>query len=304
MNEKNPEALGFRKMLFVTRFEELGFDALQSLLVLRAVGVTHVILMSVIERDRVAMHRGLGYDKNEVRKLREQANIRFIDWAESLFETGMEVGEYIVVGSMVPQVIAAADEENADLIVIGLRNKKMMDLFYSGDDIIELLRRAERPVLVYKHLENTGCLADNPFARTLLAVDWSPASLTAVTYLKAMKNLAHDVSVIHVAAPGELKGNTSLEIQHLRKERRGRLEKICDDLATAGITARSHLYVGEPVKEITRAAREFAATMIVMGLSGTSVWTERWIGSKPRAMVEKSPYPVLIIPNPENTETE
>ena len=298
MNEKKPDIYGFRKMLFVTQFEELGFDALQSLLVLRTAGLNHVILMNVIDRDRVAMHRGLGYDKNEERKLREQANIRFIDWAESLFETGMEVGEYIVVGSMVPQVLAAADEENADLIVIGQRNKKLMDMFYSGDAVIELLRRSERPVLVYKHLENCGCLADNPFARTLLTVDWSPASLSAVDYLKTLKNVAHDVSVMHVAAPGELKGATSLEIQQLRKERRGRLEKICDTLGTAGIAARSHLYVGEAAKEITRAAQEYNATMIVMGSSGTSVWTERFLGSKPRAVVEKSPYPVLIIPGP------
>ena len=78
-------------MMFVTQFEELGFGALQSLLVLRGAGLEHVILLNVIERDRVAMHRGLGYDKDEERRLKEQANIRFIDWAESLFETGMEV---------------------------------------------------------------------------------------------------------------------------------------------------------------------------------------------------------------------
>ncbi|MEZ4551556.1 MAG: hypothetical protein R2874_14060 [Desulfobacterales bacterium] len=35
----------------------------QSLLVLRSAELEHVILMNVIERDRVAMHRGLGYDK-------------------------------------------------------------------------------------------------------------------------------------------------------------------------------------------------------------------------------------------------
>lgn len=298
MNKTNLKNPGFRKMLFVTQFEELGFDALQSLLVLRSAGLDHVILMNVIERDRVAMRRGLGYDKNEERKLREQANIRFIDWAETLFESGMEVGDYIVVGNLVPQVLQAADEENADLIIIGQRNKKLMELFYSGDDIIELLRRAVRPVLIYKHLENSGCLADNPFARTLLAVDWSPASLSALEYLKTIKNVVHDISVIHVAAPGELKGSSNLDIQQLRKERRGRLESICDVLEAAGIKARSHLYVGEPAKEIVRAAREFNATIIVMGSTGTSPWTERLLGSTPRDMVEKSPYPVLIIPEP------
>ena len=285
-------------MLFVTHFEELGFDALQSLLVLRSAGLEHVILMNVIERDRVAMHRGLGYDKNEERKLREQANIRFIDWAETLFESGMEVGDYIVVGSMVPEVLKAAAEEEADLIVIGQRNKKLMEIFYSGDDIVALLRRTLRPVLIYKHLETSGCLAENPFARTLLAVDWSPASLSAVEYLKTLKKVAHDISVVHVAYPDDLKGTSNLDIQQLRKERRGRLEIICEALEADGFKARSHLYVGDPTTEIQRAAREFGATMILMGASGTSAWTERWLGSTPRVMVEKSPYPVLVFPNP------
>ena len=155
-----------RKMLFVTKFEELGFGALQSLLPLTKSGLEHVIFMNVIERDRVAMQRGLGYKKSEERKLREKANIRFIDWAEHLFEQGMEVGVYIVVGNMVPQVIMAAEKEEADLIVIGRRHMKMLELFYSGSDITELLRRAERPVLVYKHLADTGSVLERPFEKT------------------------------------------------------------------------------------------------------------------------------------------
>ena len=300
MNNTTDKKPTLRKMMFVTQFEELGFGALQSLLVLRSAGLEHVILMNVIERDRVAMHRGLGYDKDEERRLREQANIRFIDWAENLFEKGLEVGDYIVVGNVVSDTLEAAAAEDADLIVIGQRKRKMIEFFYSGDDIIELLRRSCRPVLIYKELESNSCydacLADNPFCRTLLAVDWSPASLLAVEYLKTMKSVVQDVSVIHVASPKELKGTSSLDIQQLRKEKRGQLTKICDELEAEDIPCRPHLYVGEPVPEILRAAREFNASMIVMGSSGTSVWRERWIGSTPRTIVEKSPYPALIIP--------
>ena len=78
------------KILFVTKFEQLGFDALLSLLSLRNVSFSHVVFMNVIERERVAMRRGTGYRKSEERRLREVANIRFIDWAENLFEQGMD----------------------------------------------------------------------------------------------------------------------------------------------------------------------------------------------------------------------
>ncbi|MBW2370725.1 MAG: universal stress protein [Deltaproteobacteria bacterium] len=77
-----------QKLLFVTQFEELWFDALQSLMDLRKDALGHVIFLNVIERDKVALRRGVGYQKEEEIKLREKANIRFIDWAETLFEQG------------------------------------------------------------------------------------------------------------------------------------------------------------------------------------------------------------------------
>ena len=67
-----------KKLLFFTKFEELGFDALQSLLDLRNVDLEHVVFLHVIERAKVALHRGVGYKKDKEIKLREIANIRFI----------------------------------------------------------------------------------------------------------------------------------------------------------------------------------------------------------------------------------
>ena len=126
-----------KKLLFVTKFEELGFDALQSLLTLTNAALDHVVFVNVIERDRVAMRRGVGYQKEEEIRLRETANIRFIDWAEELFEKGMEVGVYIPVGSLTSEVIKAAQKEEADLIVIGRSDKSLLEHFYSGSDIVE-----------------------------------------------------------------------------------------------------------------------------------------------------------------------
>lgn len=88
-----------KKLLFVTRFNHLRFDALLSLMDLKKAALNHVVFLNVIEREKVAMRRGKGYEKSAEIRLREKANIRFIDWAETLFEQGMEVGVYIVVGS-------------------------------------------------------------------------------------------------------------------------------------------------------------------------------------------------------------
>ncbi len=288
--------MDIKKLLFVTKFEELGFDALKSLLSLRKASLSHVVFVNVIERDRVAMHRGAGYRKEEEIRLRETANIRFIDWAEDLFEQGMEVGVYIVVGSMVSEVIKAAEKEEADLIVIGRPHKGVLEQLYSGSDVTELLRRTATPVLVYKQLSETTISIEKPFEKPLLAIDWSPASLRAVEYLKVLKDVIHEIHIIHVVSQKELKGTSAMEVQSLRKKTRKKLEEICDMFEDDGIKADAHVYIGDADQEIEKAAREHQTTMIVLGSSGKTAWVEKWLGSTPQSIAEDSIYPTLLIP--------
>jgi nucleotide-binding universal stress UspA family protein len=288
--------MDIKKLLFVTKFEELGFDALQSLLSLRKASLNHVVFVNVIERDRVAMHRGTGYLKEEEIRLRETANIRFIDWAEDLFEQGMEVGVYIVVGSLVSEVIKAAQKEETDLIVIGRSHKGVLEHLYSGSDITELLRRVEIPVLVYKQLSETAIAIEKPFEKPLLAIDWSPASLSAVEYLKTLKDVIQELDIIHVVSQKKLKGTSAMGIQAIRKDTRKKLDEICNVFEAEGVKADAHVYIGEPDEEIEKAAREHQATMIVLGSSGKTAWVERWLGSTPQSIAEDSIYPTLLIP--------
>ena len=291
----------FKKLLFVTKFEELGFDALRSLLNLRKSALEHVVFVYVIERERVAMRRGKGYQKDEEIRLRETANIRFIDWAGGLFEQGMEVGCHIVVGGLVPEVIKAARKEDADLIVIGRSHKGVLEHLYSGSDVTELLRRAWTPVLVYKHLSETAISVEEPFERPLVAIDWSPSSLRAVDYMKALKNVVQEVNLVHVALEKDLKDPSAMGIQKVRKDARNKLEQICESFEAAGIKAKEHVYIGDPNEEIEKAARDCQATLIVLGSSSKTAWVERWLGSTPRKIAEESIYPTLIVP-PEKGE--
>jgi len=285
-----------KKLLFVTKFEQLGFDAVRSLLSLRKSALEHIVFVYVIEREQVAMRRGKGYQKDEEIRLREAANIRFIDWAENLFEQGMEVGCYIVVGGLVPEVIKAAQKESADLIVIGRSHKGVLEHLYSGSDVTELLHRAWTPVLVYKHLSETAISVEEPFERPLVAIDWSPGSLRAIEYLKSLKDSVQEVNLVHVADEKDLKGDSAMAIQKTRKETRDKLEEICESFEAVGIKAREHLYIGDPDEEIEKAAKDCQASMIVLGSSAKASWVERFLGSTPRKIAEESIYPTLLIP--------
>ena len=285
-----------KKLLFVTRFNNLRFDALLSLMDLKKAALDHVVFLNVIEREKVAMRRGKGYEKTTEIRLREKANIRFIDWAETLFEQGMEVGVYIVVGNFTAQVIQAAEKEGVDLIVLGPEKKGRLEQLYSGSDITEIVHRAATPVLVYKYLSRKGPLAENPFEKPLLVTNWSPASQRAVEYLKSLKAVIEEVDVVHVASDKDLKETSAMAIQKTRKENREKLDALCDELEDAGILAKPHVYIGDTVAEIDKAARECQSSMIIAGSPRKRGWKDRWGTSISKALADTSVFPLLLIP--------
>ncbi len=285
-----------KKLLFVTQFEELWFDALQSLMDLRKAGFNHVVFIHVIERNKVAMRRGKGYLKDEEVKLREIANVRFIDWAEALYEQGMEVGAYMVVGDLVPKVVSAAQEEGVDLIVTGHHKRGKIEGLYAGSETLELLQRTSTPVLIHKYMLPSGKVNDKPFERLLFATDWSHACERAVEYLIDLKEIVQKIEVIHVASEKSLKGSSAMEVQKTRKESRQKLDEVCETFRAKGIDAKAHLYVGDVAEQINRAAHEHGASMIVAGTTERGAWMERWLGSIPGKLAEQSEIPVLLIP--------
>ena len=286
-----------KKLLFVTDFEKLWFDALRSLSDLRDAEFGHVVFLNVIERSRVSMYRGSGYKKSEEIRLREIANIRFIEWAEYLFEEGLEVGVYIAVGSLVQQVVSAVEKEGVDLIVMGHFKKGRLEQFYSGSEVTEIIRRTSTPLLVFKYKSESGETYGKPFKKPLLAIDWLVSPIDKITdYLMDFKDVIQEISIVHVARENEIKGDSIGEAQKIRKDFRRKLEEVCDLFEKNGIKATPHLFVGDVMTEIEKAARECRATMIITGSSGKGEWKEKWVGSLSGKLAAKSILPTLIIP--------
>lgn len=283
-------------MLFVSEFEELWFDALQSLMALRKSGLNHVVFLHVIHREKVAMRRGAGYLKQEERKLREIADIRFIDWAETLFEEGMEVGAHIAIGNAVPKILSVAEYEEVDLIVTARRKRGKLEELYAGSETAELLRRTVKPVLVYNYLSASGKVDGNPFERLLLGLDWSVSSERVLDYIVSLRGAVKRVDVIHVLSEKDVAKATKMEAHKLERTNKRRLEEICDVLAKESFDARPHIYVGAVEDQIERAASEHKASMVVVGTRRRSIWKEKWSGSVSYTLADRSELPVLVVP--------
>lgn len=283
-------------MLFVTQFEELWFNAIESLMNLREAGFNHFVFLHLIKREDVAMHRGVGYLKEEAVKLKEMANVRFIDWAESLYEQGMEVGAYVSLGDPVTKIINTAKEEGVNLIVTGRHKRSHLMELLACPESIDVIRRTSIPVLVYKYMLPSGQTNDRPFEKPLLATDFSPATQKAISYLISLKEVIGKIEVMHVVSEKKLEDPSTLNVQKVRKKYRQKLEDTCNIFREAGVEAEPHLYVGETAEQLEKAIQERRATMIVVGKTSKKKFQENLLGSLPKKLAEESKLPVLLIP--------
>jgi nucleotide-binding universal stress UspA family protein len=88
-----------------------------------------------------------------------------------------------------------------------------------------------------------------------------------------------------------------MEVQKFRKENRKKLDKICEIFENEGIEAEPYFCIGSVITEIDKAAQEFKASMIVAGATGKGTLRERWLGSIPMELAEKSVLPTLLVPS-------
>jgi len=276
-------------MLFVTDFEGLWFDALRSLMALRKVGLDHVVLLHVIERK-------IGYyTKEEKERLRAMAEVRFIDWAQSLYEEGMECGSYIVVGDTVHKILEAAEEEEVDLVVINRQKRKKMEKLYIDSKTLEFLRKTPTTVLIHKYKSESGTVSDKLFERPLLAIDWSPPATRALDFLVGLKSIIKKLQVVQIVTEKEIEGLGKRGLLKLEREHRKKLYELCNSLKDEGIDAEAHLYIGD-VAQIQNAAREYEATIIATGTTRKSAWQSRWLRSISQELAELSELPTLLVP--------
>lgn len=291
------------KILFPTKFRELSFNALESLLVLKEDGLREVLLLYIIPRDEVAFVPYGGYLKEVEEKLREEARIRFEDWQRVLTQAGVESRIVIEVGDPVPRILSIADNEKVDLIVAGKKRKTGAEGIFIGSRTMGILRRTRVPVLVHKYMvqfkqegETVTRTNDRIFERPLLATDWSPPSERSLELLLPLRKVLRRAIVTHIISSTITSGMDTSGLRRLEEESRTKLERYCKTLEDAGIEAEYHLSAGDEVREIIQVSRDFTTTMIIMGSTGKGRLHKLVLGSVSHGVAEASELPTLLVP--------
>lgn len=293
----------FETLLFHTRFRELAFNSLKTVLQLKAAGLKKVVLAHVIPHEDVAFVPYGGMLKEDMQRMREEARIKFDDWVRTIDDPDITFVQRIEVGVPNAKILEWAEAESADLVVVGRKKRTLVEKVYVGTHVLDVLRRSRVPVLMSKYMvqyewqgESLMRTNDQIWKRPLLASDWSEPSQRALEATIALKGLVEKIGVTHVLGNRRIKHLESDAIKALESESEKRLADYCQKIDAAGIASECHLAIGQTVAEIIKMSREYGATLIVMGRTGKDWFHEYWLGGVSHRVAELSELPVLLIP--------
>ena len=133
--------------------------------------------------------------------------------------------------------------------------------------------------------------------KVLVTTDFSDDSRAGVRYAVALaEKLKADVALLHVVEPrswmDRLEARKDSELVALA---RTQLAKFAKREVGGDVTVTSSVCTGKPFHEITTAAREGTADLIVLTTHGYTGLKHVWLGSTAERVVRHAPCPVLVV---------
>lgn len=208
-----------------------------------------------------------------------------------------DLAVHVLPGAAVPTLARAADDLEANLVVLGAHGASLMRQLRLGATADRMLHLAKLPVLVVKQPPRES------YQRALVAVDFSPSSVEALRMACALAPTA-DIALLHafeVPFEGKLRfaGVEEDVVERYRgaakQDALGRLR----DLAAAGAPASSGVILlaphGDASLRIAEHAHELDCDLIVLGKHGESRLQELLLGSVTRRVLAESACDVLVV---------
>lgn len=249
-----------KRIIYTTNLEKATHASIELLLDMKGLGLKDLMVLSSDLPEEITS-----------RLAKEKINFKIIDKS----------------GPSVNNILDLADQERASLIVANLKRTK--NRFFKSSTERDLIRTSHIPVLL---IHENGSRPDRKkrglFDNVILATHWSDSARRAWLYIVGLKKIVGAVDIVYVL-------NEKPTIKEIRqiKERIEEIRKICLE---EKIDAESHIYAGKTPEEILLAAKEYNASLIIMGASSKSTIERAFSRSVPFSVAEKAHVPVMIIP--------
>ena len=208
----------------------------------------------------------------------------------------------VAVGRPADKILRTSRMLRADLIVMSTHGLTGMKKMFFGSTTERVLRETTVPVLATHPVDPGPVTIEDARAlvrRILVPVDLSPESLHQVQVAKALSQaLSVPFVAVHVVEPLRSPFLTKARIPDIELERMTRADDALANLiATVPRQLHPEMIVthGDPAQEISKAARDRQAGLVVIGLRGTDGTGPR-MGSVTYRVLCLTPSLVLALP--------
>ncbi|HPG25920.1 MAG TPA: universal stress protein [Myxococcota bacterium] len=261
-----------------------------------------LVLAHVVEPLPVAPYPLLAVPADGEMAIREVAHDRLEKAAAALREQGLpNVETRLVAGAPGYELIALAEELEADLFVIGTRGLSGFEHLLFGSTAEHVVRRSRCPVLIV----HPGDGAPREVVGTVVVpTDLSPDAEAAVEAFVRLYDVGVRPRVVLAFAdqtPPYLEPfqHETLARWHqpdLRKEEiEKQMQPTVERLSRASFEVSTVVLDGSPVGAITQLAEERQAEMIVMSTHGRSALVNVLLGRTAQRIVQHARCPVLTV---------
>lgn len=263
-----------------------------------SVDVIHVIEQKTLRLTQTA---------KEKKQLRSRSDRVLTDIEELASDVGISVTTTLADGKPSIQISTYADEQHADLIVIGRQGMTGLRKRLLGGVTEQLLHQSNSPVLVVPG-GFSATETESDYARILIPTDGSETAESAtqhgVEFAQNYDSLIHVLNVVDLQAAGGVFNAGGLEKAFIeRLEATG--QEFVDKVAAEIQQSASELEVEPNVKQTTSfdgaaaGIREYVTEhdidLVVMGSHGKSNLKTQLLGSVASTVLRTVDVPVLIV---------
>jgi len=255
--------MSVKKILYATNFnaQDLTTSLIENTLAMRQVGLEEVVFLQVAP---------------------------FEGWIQALSEYNIKYKTLVEQKLFSSRILSVATKESVSVIVLNLDRKTRKAVRNSL--IKNIIKRSSIPILIINdNGHGQEATRKELFENVVIAMDWSPAAGNALTHLFIFEKMLGSLEVVNVI-------NDKLTIKDIR-ELRENLAKTRKGCLDRGIDAESHVYAGKTSEEIITAAKDYRASLIVLGInSNMNIFKNLFKQSSSYKIAEKANIPVLVVP--------
>lgn len=275
------ETFSVKRILIPVDFSETALLALDHATFMAKLFKADIILIHVVEKFSFKIDiRKKGDEVSDDRMIRE----RLSELAEGVkHQTGGSVTILMKAGKIAKKIVEAANETQADIIILGTHGVSGFEEFFMGSNAFRVVTEAQCPVMsVQVHSTKVG------FNDIVLPIDNSAASRQKVRY--AVELAKHYNSRIHIA------GILTLDYRDIRKKFMAKLKQVEDYITKHGISHTTEIMKGENIASLTlKHAEALNADLIVIMTEQEDELTGLLMGTFAQQVVNHSKIPVMTV---------